>query len=401
MNPSSNPDSTVRRVTFTSREDDKPNRKPIPPGDRRLLVGRSQSVFRPESLELVGVAKGEARESRCALRAIQLAGEEQPRTDAPGNAQSLNLRDLAVAETIGFIVENVGSEPEIVRAALSGKSMEMDEPRSCILPLEVRDLPGPTCTRLEIPAGAEVCLPWRSLWVYRVHKVWIRSDSLADVDVLDVKVGSRNQMIHWGPVSAAHFARGKSLDLDTLAVGQSLILVMKNIDAERAHWVEIEVEGVVALEAPFIPDTDIRDFPIDLSTDEAPAGDFAVRKTAEVDFSGQRLVIVTPDHFNVRDLKIAGKSQLANSTDLPADVFAPQAVGIRLKLDEVKVGSEIEILMTNRGAARPFRACLLGTSKLRKYEPMPVPKWAEERALEVIRETPAFRMLAHQIAFGS
>ena len=97
----------------------------------------------------------------------------------------------------------------------------------------------------------------------------------------------------------------------------------------------------------------------------AAAATSTITSRPQVTFRPDRLVIpaTIAAAFLIADLKIGNKSQFANSTALPAEVFTQGAFGVRLKLDTAQISQDVVIQAQNisLGALR-FLAALIGPS---------------------------------------
>lgn len=85
----------------------------------------------------------------------------------------------------------------------------------------------------------------------------------------------------------------------------------------------------------------------------------------QVVFRGERLIIPSnvAQHFSVIDIKVANRSQLANSTALPAMAFCESARGVTLALDTAVVAQDITIVVENESSSdQTFTAALFGTA---------------------------------------
>ena len=115
----------------------------------------------------------------------------------------------------------------------------------------------------------------------------------------------------------------------------------------------------VPTEAPVPPPTEIPT-PI-------PGGAIDVVSRPQIVFRGERLVVPSSiaSFFALIDIKVGNRSQLANSTALPAQVFQENAVGVRLALDTAVVAQDIALIVENvsaSGSAETFIAALIGTA---------------------------------------
>ncbi len=117
------------------------------------------------------------------------------------------------------------------------------------------------------------------------------------------------------------------------------------------------------------PLRDMREFPLGFfqSGISAIMGAIDVISRPQIVFRGERLVVpssIAAD-FALIDIKVGNRSQLANSTALPAQVFSEVAVGVRLALDTAVVAQDIALIVENvsvSGSAETFIAALIGTA---------------------------------------
>jgi len=115
------------------------------------------------------------------------------------------------------------------------------------------------------------------------------------------------------------------------------------------------------------PLRDIREYPLGFfqSGIGVCVGAVDVISRPQIVFRGERLVVPTgtADLFSLIDVKVGNRSQLANSTALPAQVFAENAVGVRLALDTATVAQDIAITVENISSDNAtFMAALIGTA---------------------------------------
>ena len=85
----------------------------------------------------------------------------------------------------------------------------------------------------------------------------------------------------------------------------------------------------------------------------------------QVPFDGDRLIIPESyaPYFAIVDIKVGNRSQLANSTAIPAMSFVPTARSIRFALDRAVVAQDIAIVVENvTEEAQTFMATLIGTA---------------------------------------
>lgn len=94
-------------------------------------------------------------------------------------------------------------------------------------------------------------------------------------------------------------------------------------------------------------------FPIAVFT--ATSGTALTRVTRpQIPISGQRLVVVVARSgatatglITITDLKIGQRSQLGSADPIPAEAFAPDAVGVALDLDPAQPGIDITVFFQN------------------------------------------------------
>jgi len=88
----------------------------------------------------------------------------------------------------------------------------------------------------------------------------------------------------------------------------------------------------------------------------------------QIHFLGERLLIpsnIAP-FFSLIDIKVGNRSQLSNSTALPAQVFAENQVGVRLQLSPATVAQDIALVVENISMDKQtFMATLIGTEAQR------------------------------------
>src|SRR5271166_1204562 len=115
------------------------------------------------------------------------------------------------------------------------------------------------------------------------------------------------------------------------------------------------------------PLRDIREYPLGFfqSGIGVCTGAIDVVSRPQIVFRGERLVIpsltVAPN-FSLIDVKVGNRSQLANSTAVPAQTCAEVAVGVRLALDTATVAMDISIVVENiTSDNQTFQAALIGT----------------------------------------
>lgn len=85
----------------------------------------------------------------------------------------------------------------------------------------------------------------------------------------------------------------------------------------------------------------------------------------QINFLGERLLIPSTiaAMFSLIDIKVGNRSQLSNSTGLPAQVFAENQVGVRLQLSPATVAQDIALVVENISMDKQtFMATLIGTA---------------------------------------
>ena len=71
----------------------------------------------------------------------------------------------------------------------------------------------------------------------------------------------------------------------------------------------------------------------------------------------------TASSFSLIDVKVGNRSQLANSTAVPAQTFTEVSVGVRLALDTATVAMDIALVVENiTSDNQTFQAALIGTA---------------------------------------
>ena len=95
----------------------------------------------------------------------------------------------------------------------------------------------------------------------------------------------------------------------------------------------------------------------------AAAGVLAITSNPQVVFRPERLVVsgAIAGSFLITDFRVGKNSQFASAGSVPADAFAPNAFGVRLKCDTAQISSQVVISVTNisLGALR-FTAAVFG-----------------------------------------
>jgi len=83
-------------------------------------------------------------------------------------------------------------------------------------------------------------------------------------------------------------------------------------------------------------------------------------------FQGERLVVPSgiANYFEIRDIKIARRSQLASAEALPATTFTENAETVHFDMDVAVVGQDITIVVENVSAKpQRFTAALIGSPR--------------------------------------
>jgi len=115
------------------------------------------------------------------------------------------------------------------------------------------------------------------------------------------------------------------------------------------------------------PLRDIREYPLGFfqSGIGICTGAIDVVSRPQIVFRGERLVIpsgTVASSFSLIDVKVGNRSQLANSTAVPAQTFTEVAVGVRLALDTATVAMDIALVVENiTSDNQTFQAALIGT----------------------------------------
>lgn len=100
----------------------------------------------------------------------------------------------------------------------------------------------------------------------------------------------------------------------------------------------------------------------DMPRNDAPAVDITSRP--QVIFRGERLVVPSgiAEHFDILDIKVGNRSQMIESTAVPAQAFTAQS-GSPLRMDVASIAQDVTLVVANRTRkVRPFRAALFGTA---------------------------------------
>ena len=94
-------------------------------------------------------------------------------------------------------------------------------------------------------------------------------------------------------------------------------------------------------------------------------GAIDVTSRTEIKFHGERLVVPSnlAEFFDLIDVKVANRSQLANSTAVPAEMFGETEEGVYVGLDLAKIGQTIALVVENiTSDHQTFQAALIGTA---------------------------------------
>jgi hypothetical protein len=111
---------------------------------------------------------------------------------------------------------------------------------------------------------------------------------------------------------------------------------------------------------------DGREYPIGFIQPNIPpqTGAIDVVSRPQLPFLGERLVIPlrVARRFSVIDIRVGNRSQLANSTAIPATAFTPTAKVMRIALDVAEVAQDIALVVENEtNKNQTFQAVLIGT----------------------------------------
>lgn len=124
--------------------------------------------------------------------------------------------------------------------------------------------------------------------------------------------------------------------------------------------------GSVAVHAPTNVKGSVIGF--DSVTDVVKSTSATVTSTPQETFRPERLMVSDDiaDHFIITDIKIGAKSQLVNSSNIPAEMFMSTAQDMSLKFDTCLAGQTISLMVSNidAGADHRFRAGMAGTAAL-------------------------------------
>ncbi len=116
------------------------------------------------------------------------------------------------------------------------------------------------------------------------------------------------------------------------------------------------------------PKPDLREFALGFREVVPARQQWNVKAQPQVVFYGERLVIPSGENgcaekFSVLDIKVGNRSQLVETTKLPAMVWAETAQGVRLKLDPAFIAQDIIISVENEtDAPETFKAILFGAA---------------------------------------
>jgi hypothetical protein len=73
-------------------------------------------------------------------------------------------------------------------------------------------------------------------------RVWMHSDSQADLDVQKIEIGRRQQTVSENPLAVEAFADGLVIEFDEAVVAQDMTFYFKNSHSKDRH-VAIELEA--------------------------------------------------------------------------------------------------------------------------------------------------------------
>jgi hypothetical protein len=115
------------------------------------------------------------------------------------------------------------------------------------------------------------------------------------------------------------------------------------------------------------PLRDMREYPLGFfqSGIGPRTGAIDVRSRPEIKFHGERLVVPSnqAEAFDLIDVKVANRSQLANSTSVPAEMFGETEECTYLGLDWAEIGQTIALVVENiTSDHQTFQAALIGTA---------------------------------------
>ncbi len=388
----------------------------VPPGELRTFVVRPQIPFAPEEMAIVAAsAEGERLPRSCPVRLREMRLSDHVidfGTEAFGPKIDLKpkkMREVMVAEDLACVVENTSKEPVLVKIAHAGR------PRGSQGMYHLGTAPThiSKSRRFVIPPGqGAVDLIWRARTACRITRIWMKSDSQCDVDLVDIKVGNRSQLANSTSIPIEAYQDGMEVSLDPLRVQMDLAFVMENTSQVERH-IEFEVEADVADYDALLPPGepshfDMREYPLGLYIASLPAGEHVdIVSRPQLYFLAQRLIVPSSlaEDVEIEHVIVNGKkhylpwSQLATSyTEKNHGTFG-SSLG---ELPTAQPCSDVIVRVFNRGKEpkKHFSMAMIGLAYNVDPETKPEPITDEviARATEIIRTTPQFQGLARQLA---
>jgi hypothetical protein len=112
---------------------------------------------------------------------------------------------------------------------------------------------------------------------------------------------------------------------------------------------------------------DIREYPLGffLSGIGVCTGAVDVVSRPQIPFLGERLIIpsLIAGSFSLIDIRVRNRSQLANSTAIPARAFQENSRGVKVALDPAWIADHVTLVVENLTEdAQTFMAALIGTA---------------------------------------
>jgi hypothetical protein len=95
----------------------------------------------------------------------------------------------------------------------------------------------------------------------------------------------------------------------------------------------------------------------DSQTDVAASTDRDITSRPQVIFRPERIIVgaTIAQFFAVRDFRVGKDSQFTAAGAVPADVFAPTSVGVRLKMDTAQPAMDVVFSVSNIDTVNPHR----------------------------------------------
>ena len=387
----------------------------VPPGELRTFVVRPQIHFAPEEMVIVAASADGQRLPSCPVRLREMRLSDHVvdfGTEAFGPKIDLKpkkMREVMVAEDLACVVENTSKEPVLVKIAHTGRPRGSQE----MYHLGTAPTHISKTRRFVIPPqqGA-IDLVWRARTACRITRIWMKSDSQCDVDLIDIKVGNRSQLANSTSIPVEAYQDGMEVSLSPLRVQMDLAFIMENTSKVERH-VEFEVEADIADYDALLPPGepshfDMREYPLGLYIASLPPGEHVdIISRPQLYFLPQKLIVpsniaedVEIEHIVVNGKKHRTWTQLA--TYYTENSGGPYGGGSLGELPTAQPCSDVIVRVFNRGAEpkKHFSMAMIGLAYNADPETKPEPITNEviERATEIIRTTPQFQGLARQLA---